>query len=130
MERNTTSEVAIVISLLAIVGVIGIGAYIYFTQPDEITFDLSDVEDTVDSKVKLIEINLKDLQYDFEDIEIIDMDDYLEVNDFWDELEKLEDDIDENKDDIRDNSRDIDDIMDCAEDYPNNSTKFIDCLNS
>ena len=121
---------AISLSILAILGVIGVGTYLYFTQPEVI--DLSDVETIVDSKVKLIEIKLEDLQYDFDDIEIIDMDDYIDFDEFDDELETLDEMIEDNEDDIKDNSRDINDILDCIEEYSyvgdGNYTELKDCI--
>ncbi len=126
MENETMiSKVAVVLSIIALFISLFAGSYAYFNQPEVI--DLSDVETTVDSKVKLIEIKLDDLQYDIDDIEIIDLDDYIEFDDFWDELEDLEEMIEDNEDDINNNEDDIDDILDCIKDNKN-VTDVRDCL--
>ncbi len=99
---------------MALVVSAGIGCYLYF-EP-EIEVDLEEIGNTIDSKVSLIKIKLDGV---IDDIKEIDLDDYLKVDDFEDELEDLEDEL---KDDIDDLDERIDDIEDIEK------SKVITCL--
>ncbi len=114
MENETMSTWALCLALMALVVSAGIGCYLYF-EP-EIEVDLEEIGNTIDSKVSLIKIKLDGV---IDDIKEIDLDDYLKVDDFEDELEDLEDEL---KDDIDDLDERIDDIEDIEK------SKVITCL--
>ena len=124
--EDTISKIALGIAILALIIGAGIGFYVYF-EP-EITIDLEEIGNKIDSKIDLIKIRIDDIVDDIKDLkkEEIDLDDYLEVDDFDDEVENLEELIEDNEDDIDNNADDIDDILDCAD----TNITLHDCLNS
>ena len=128
-EDQIISRIALILAIIAFIGVLGIGCYVYF-EP-EIDFDFNDVGDAIDSKVDLIKIKIDNIVEDIKDLKDknLDMDEYLEVDDFEDELENLEEMIEDNEDDINDNEDDIDEIVDCIKNN-NNITAIQNCLNS
>ncbi len=131
MENETMSTWALCLALIALVVSVGIGCYLYF-EP-EIEVDLEEIGNTIDSKVSLIKIKLDGI---IDDIKEIDLDDYLKVDDFEDELEDLEEDLEKycrNEIDDECDCEDgigLDEVIQCAEDYPGalNSTDFRNCV--
>ncbi len=110
MENETISALAICLSIIAILSVIGVGTYVYFTQPEEV--DLNGIFDNT-LAINVLQEDVEDLQDDFDDLDLTC------------DCEVDEDDLEDLQDDIKDLENNIED---CAEDYPNNITKLASCL--
>ena len=134
MENETMSTWALCLALIALVVSVGIGCYLYF-EP-EIEVDLEEIGNTIDSKVSPIKIKLDGI---IDDIKEIDLDDYLKVDDFEDELEDLEEDLEKycrNRCEDGEDGADgigLDEVIQCAEEaklgnYTGIYKDFIDCI--
>ncbi len=106
-EDQIIGRVALVISLIAFFGVLGVGCYAYFGQPAEV--DLSGIADNRIDIDKLLS-DMNEMQKDIDDMPLVEV-------------------TEEDLEDLEDNIKDLEeDIEDCAEDNPLNITELTNCL--
>ena len=102
MENETMSAIAMIVALVAIVGVFGIGTYMYTYQPEKV-----DVSDMYENSVAINALGneVEDLQDEidgmsFPDISKSDLDDLEDYANWFDNIEKNADNIDDLEDRI------------------------------
>ncbi len=100
MENETMSGIALVVAIVAILGVVGTFGYAYLNQPGEV--DLSDViENSYD--LSMLRNKVDNLQDDMDEIVVINPNDLEDLEDYanwFDNIEKNADDIDDLEDGI------------------------------
>ena len=102
------SGIAMIVAIVAILGVFGVGSYMYFNQPEDV-----DVSDMFENSIAINE-NARDIGQLEDDIKLFELDDEI--------LSNLIEEVDDNHDDIRD-------VIRCLRKYDSvNDSEFEECI--